>query len=184
MHTRIAMRLTLLLCLYLGSAGCTFHLKAKKVHNILDKTACQTGYALTVMEREYKIRAEMFKERIQPVIAPDGKKHRRLSKRLEKMSRMLERAKKDRKRMQELDAEARALFDGKKKISNRDPKWDTLEKLRDEYEKIANRMHKAGSRFANALIDFDRKASTVRNAAFCRDAGGGSAGFEAPQSPK
>ena len=113
--------LALLVCLQLGSAGCTFHLQAKKVHNILDKTACQTGYALTVMEREYDIRAEMFKERIQPVITPDSKKHRRLSKRLEKMSRMLERARKDRIRMLELDAQARALFEGKKKISNRDP---------------------------------------------------------------
>jgi len=59
------------------------------------------------------------------------------------------------------------LFADRKRISNRDPKWDTLEKLQDEYEKIANRMHKAGSRFANALIDFDQKASTVKNAAHC-----------------
>jgi hypothetical protein len=171
MYTRLVTRLTffptLLLCLCLGSAGCTFYLKAKKVDRILDQTACQTGYVLMVMQREYAIREEVFKQRIQPVIAPDSKRHRRLSKRLEKMSRMLEKARKDRVRMLELDAQARALFSGKKRISNRDPEWDTLEKLRDEFEKIAARMQKAGSRFANALIDFDQKAATVKNADYC-----------------
>jgi hypothetical protein len=185
MHRRLVTRLpfflVLLPCLCLGSAGCTFYLKAKKVDRILDQTACRTGYVLMVMEREYAIRAEVFKERIQPVISSDSKRHRRLSKCLEKMSRMLERARKDRKRMLELDAQARALFAGKKRISNRDPEWGTLEKLRDEFEKIASRMQKAGSRFANALIDFDQKASRVEKASYCREVGGGS---EAPGSPE
>ena len=171
MHTRPVMRLpfVLVLLLCLGGAGCTFHYPVKKVNRMLDKYACQTGYALMVMEREYAIRAEVFKERIQPVIAPDSKQHRRLTKRLEKMSRMLEQAKKDRKRMLEIDVNAKVLFAGKKKISNRDPEWDQLQKLRDEYEELGSRMHKAGSRFANALIDFDQKASRVKNAPYCRE---------------
>jgi hypothetical protein len=157
------------LCLCLGGAGCTFHYQSKKIQRMLDQHLCQTGYALMVMEREYAIRAEVFRERIQDVVVPDSKRHRRLSKRLDKMSRMLERARKDRKRMLEIDARARSLFADKKKISNRDPEWDTLQKLRDEYEEIGNRLQKAGSSFANALIDFDQKAARVEKAAYCRE---------------